>query len=236
MNWRLKRQLIAVGIIGLLVATIVFSLYFWFGIATPSNDGVKPEAPQPLRLIWSRLFLVRQGVYDVAALIENPNEHAKAAFVPYVFRLFDERDILIAAKEGIGFANPGERFVIVEPLVATAVRVPKRVSFEIRNVVWKAGEKIVLPITVKQKRFETNGVDTTVHATLVNTDVRAGSALEVVSVLADEEGNATAVSRAVVDPILAGEEREVVSTWPRALPEPKMIQVFVRETVKSDGY
>lgn len=230
MNWRLKRQLIAIGIFGLFATVIVFGLYFWFGAATRSDEGVKPVyVSESLRLLWSRYFFVRPGVYDVAALLENPNDHAKAAVVPYMFRLFDENDILIAAKEGVGFVNPGERFVMVEPLVATAVRVPKRVSFEIRDIAWEAGEKIVLPVIVKQKRFETSSIDTTVRVTLANTDVRSGAALEIVSVLADEENNATAVARAAIDPVLAGEEREVVFTWPRVLPEPKVIQVYVRE-------
>lgn len=229
MNWRLKRQLIAVGIIGLLAAIIAFALFFW--LSAPFKE-MKPPAPsniEGLRLLWSRFFLVRQGVYDVAALLENPNEHAKAAAVPYVFRLFDERNILIAAKEGIGFVNPGERFVIVEPLVATGVRAPQRVSFETRDIAWEAEEKRIAPLAVKGTHFETNGMDTTVRAVLANTDVRPSGGLETVSVLTDDEGNATAVARARVDPFAAGEEREVVFTWPRVLPEPKTIQAYVRE-------
>lgn len=214
----------------MLITIVVFSLYFWFSVTTSSNTGTKlVEAPQSIRLLWSRFFFVRPGVYDVAAFLENPNEHAKAAVVAYVFRLFDENDILIAAKEGMGFVNPGERFVIVKPLVATAVRVPKRISFEIRDAAWEAGEKTVLPIIVKQKRFEASEADTTLRVILANSEVRASAPLEMVSVLADEEDNATAVSRAVVDSVLAGEEREVVFTWPRVLPEPKVIQVYVRE-------
>lgn len=231
MNWRLKRQLIAIGIIGLLAAIIAFALFFW--LSAPLKE-MRPPAPsnvEGLRLLWSRFFLVRQGVYDVAALLENPNEHAKAAVIPYVFRLFDERDILIAAKEGVGFINPGERFVIVEPLIATGVRVPQRVSFEIRDVTWEAEEKRIAPLAVKGTRFETNETDSTVRAVLANTDVRppGRGRVETVSVLTDDEGNATAVARARVDPFAAGEEREVVFTWPRALPEPKAIQVYVRE-------
>lgn len=229
MNWKLKRQLIAVGIIGVFVAIVVFSLFFWF--KTPSEQtgpSTLLGAQKPIRLLWSRFFLVRQGVYDVAALLENPNDRAKAAVVPYVFRLFDENDILIAAKEGIGFVNPSERFVIVEPLIATGVRMPKRVSFEIRNVVWEAGEKIVSPIIIKEKRFETSETDTTIYVTLSNTNVRSSAPLEAVSVLADAEGNTTAVARADVDPLLAGEEREVVFTWPRVLSKPAVIQVYVR--------
>lgn len=229
MNWRLKRQLIAIGIIGLLAAIAAFSLFFWFSASVGEIEPLAPSNVEELRLLWPRFFLVRPGVYDVAALLENPNDRAKAAVVPYVFRLFDENDILIAAKEGAGFVNPGERFVLVEPLIATAVRVPKRVSFEIRDVIWIAGKKIILPVLVKQKRFETNSGDTAVRVTLANTDVRSSAALEAVSVLADEEGNAMAVSRSLIDPVLAEEEREVVFTWPRALPEPKVIQVYVRE-------
>ena len=230
MHWRLKRQLIAAGVIGLIATIIVLALFFWF---KTSSEHISPATPlgaqEPLRLLWARFFPVRSGVYDIAALVENLNDHARAARVSYAFRLFDENDILIAAKEGMSFVNPGERFIVVEPLVATAVRLPKRVSFEIRDVVWEAGEKIVLPVAVKQKRFETSSTDTTLYATLVNTDARSSAALEVISVLADGEGNATAVSRAVVDPVLAGGEREVVFTWPRVLPEPNAIQIYVRE-------
>lgn len=229
MNWRLKRQLIAVGIIGLLAAIVVFSLFFWFRAPVEKTGPLAPSNVEGLRLLWSRFFLVRPGVYDVAALLENPNDRAKAASVPYVFRLFDENDILIVAKEGIGFVNPGERFVIVEPLVATAVRVPKRVSFEIRDIAWEAGEKMVLPVVVKERRFETSGTDTTVRVLLVNTDVRVSAVIEAVPVLINEEGNASAAARAIVDPIVAGGEREAVFTWPRVLPEPKTIQIYVRE-------
>lgn len=229
MNWRLKRQLIAVGIIGLLAAIVFFSLFFWFRAPVEEARLFVPSNVEGLRLLWSRFFLVRPGVYDAAALLENPNDRAKAAVMPYVFRLFDENDILIAAKEGVGFVNPGERFVIVEPLVTTGVRAPKRVSFEIRDITWEAGEKRIVPVTVKEKRFEISGTDATVRVILVNSGVRMSAPLEVVSVLAGEEGNATAVSRAVIGPAAAGEEREVIFTWPRVLPEPKVIQVYVRE-------
>lgn len=230
MNWRLKRQLIAVGIMGLLAAIIVFALFFWFKTPSELSDPLTLLGTQkPVGLLWARFFLVRQGVYDVAALLENPNDQAKAAAAPYVFRLFDENDILIAAKEGVGFVNPGERFVIVEPLVITGVRAPKRVSFEIRDITWEAGGKRIVPVTIKEKRFEISSADTTARIILVNNEVRMSAPLEAVSVLADEEGNAIAVSRADVDPVLAGEEREVVFTWPRALQEPKVIQAYVRE-------
>ena len=230
MDWRLKRQLIAIGILGVLAASIAYGLFFWFDIAVPPSDEAKPvEVSQSLRLLWARFFFVRQGVYDVAALLENPNEHARAARVPYVFRLFDENDILIAAKEGTGFVNLGERFVIGEPLIATGVRAPKRVSFEIRDVAWKAEKKTVLPVTIKQKRFEARGSDSILFVTLANRDIKASASLEAVAVLVDEEGNAAAVARAIIDPLVAGEEREVVFTWPRALPEPKTIQVYVRK-------
>lgn len=230
MNWRLKRQLIAIGILGLLMAIAAFSLFFWFRGSVREEKPLVLSNVESLRLLWSRFFLVRQGVYDVAALLENPNERAKATAIPYVFRLFDERDVLIAAKEGIGVINPGERFVIVEPLVATGVRVPQRVSFEIREVAWQAGEKRIPPLVVKSRRFETNGMNTTVHAMIAHTDVRPSAILEAVAVLADEEGNAIAVARSRVDPLAAGEEREVVFTWPRVLPEPNAIQIFIRES------
>jgi hypothetical protein len=232
MHWRLKRQLVAIGILGLLVAAIAFGLFFWFRVSSPPSAAPSFNGtPQPLRLLWTRFFLIRQGVYDVAALLENPNDRARAVAIPYVFRLFDENDILVAVKEGKGFINSGERFVIVEPLIATGVRVPKRVSFEIQNVAWEAKEKIVLPVIVKQKRFETSGADTLVRATFMNPAVagRATAALEAVFVLADEQGNAAAAARAIVDPLATGEEREAVLTWPRALPEPHTIQIYVRE-------
>lgn len=230
MNWRLKRQLIAIGIAGLAAAIVVFGLFFWFSATAPSNDGVGlTEAPQPLRLIWTRFFLVRPGVYDVAALVENPNERVRAAAFSYIFRLFDEHDILIATKEGIGALDPAERFVTIEPLLATGVRVPKRVSFEIRDAAWEAETKIILPVVVTQKRFSADIIDTVVRVTLANADIRGTQALDVVAVLADADGNAAAAAAARIEPLAAGKEREVIFTWPRALPEPKVIEVYVRE-------
>lgn len=229
MHWRLKRQLIAIGVFGLLIALIMFALFFWFRTPLRDTGPPLPIAAEPLRLLWTRFFFVRPGVYDIAALLENPNDRAQAVRISYIFRLFDESDILIAAKEGIGFVNSGERFVITEPFIATAVRIPKRVSFEIRNVAWNVKEKIISPIVVKEKGFATSGIDTTVHVVLFNSEVTESLALEAISVLVDKDGNAMAVARAIIDPLAGGEERDVVFTWPRVLLEPKAIQVYVRE-------
>lgn len=228
MNWRLKRQLIAIGIFGLLIAIVVFGLFFFFQApvderSAPSFDGVK--APQPVRLMWARFFPVRTGVYDAAALVENPNNNRKAAAIRYIFRLFDEDNILIAAKEGISFLNPAEQFIIFEPLVVTAVRTPKRISFETREVTWQTEEKRVLPITIKQKQVEKD----TVRAVVANTGIAPLASLEAVAILLDSAGNAIAVARSIIEAIAAGEEREIVFTWPRQLPEPTTIQIYVRK-------
>jgi hypothetical protein len=227
--WRLKRQLIAIGILGLLVAIIVFGLFFFFRV--PSDNEVQPLSPlQPPRLLWSRFFPVRTDVYDAAALVENPNNDRKAADIRYVFRLFDEHNVLITTKESRSFLNPAEQFVIFEPLAVTALRTPQRILFEIRDVTWQVADKKVLPVVVKQKQFEKDAVASRVRTVLSNTDIASTRSLEVIAVPLDEAGNAIAVAHAVIDALGAGEEREVVLTWPRVLPEPRIMQVYVRET------
>ena len=58
-----------------------------------SFQAVKPN------IIWSRSFKVSEGIYNAIAYIENPNIRAEAFAVPYVFKIFDERNILISEKK-----------------------------------------------------------------------------------------------------------------------------------------
>ena len=73
------------------------------------------EKIHDLTILWSRVFSVREGSYDAAALVENQNQFLASKKLVYAFKLYDKDNILVAIRENFTFVNAGEKLIIFEP-------------------------------------------------------------------------------------------------------------------------
>ena len=247
-DWRIKKKLSVFLIVAVVMALFVF-LYVYKSLPNPSCSDNKQNqseegvdcggpceqcvvAPKDIITLWTRVFELKGGVYEVASLIQNPNLFYGLSKVKYSFKLYDSQNVLVAAKEGETFIGPQDKFVIFATDIKTGTRKPQKADVEIAYVSkWQYIEQKMLPLVVSQKKFS-NIPFASLEAKLVNSSLGAVQNIEVAAVLYDKDGNAFGASLSKIDSVEGQSSRSVVFTWPRSFTtEPISSEIFTRTKV-----
>lgn len=238
-SWGAKRKtLYASGFI-ILICGIITTLFFGVFYKKPTcfdgkqngkESGVdcggscrkvcEAEAVAP-KILWARAFQASPGVYNAAAYIENPNIYSAAKDVPYIFRLFDEQNILVYERKGKTDIEQNNSFVVFEPNINTGNRNAKFAFFEFEKVPdWQRTEAEIATkdLKIRTLALEQNTTPVRFQAAIENSSFESISDIEAVAVLYNAAGNAIAVSRTVLDAIPAEGETTATFTW-NSLPE-----------------
>ena len=171
----------------------------------------------PHAVVWSRSFEVRDGTYSAVAYIENPNGDAGVQRVAYRFGLYDDRNVLVAEREGTTFIMPAGITPVFQGGIDTGRRTVARTYFEfIEPLVWERMQSKVGTLTIYNKDV----TDTTSVPRLTSL-VRNEAVADIinptfVAVVFDTAGNAFAASETLLPRIPAGQAQELVFTWPDA--------------------
>lgn len=169
----------------------------------------------PHATLWARGFEVKKGTYNGIAYVENPNQNAGVMQAPYRFKLYDEKNILVAEREGLMFIMPGAITPLFVGGIDTGERVSTRAFFEFAGpLLWERLEDRSSFVSVRNK--ELIGVETRPRITAVvdNNGVKDIRDLEIVAVAFDGAGNAFASSSTVIPLLEGGESQSVAFTWP----------------------
>ena len=115
-SWAAKKQLTYLLIFLIVIVGIIFAV--WLKITVPScTDGKQNQDEKgvdcggvcskeclgeikDLAILWSKPLKVAGNNYDAVALVENRNLFLSAKSVRYQFKFYDDRNILIASREG----------------------------------------------------------------------------------------------------------------------------------------
>ena len=237
LSWRARRRLVYLLIVLGLLLGLGAGLFVIYKPAPSCSDGrqnqdelgpdcggvcarVCPLEVAPLKVLWTRLFAVAPGKYDVAALIKNPNLRHGTQVFPYVFKIWDSEGLLLSTRRGGVFANPGEEFVVFQSRIEAGQRVPTRVALEFeKSPVWQRLEGPTPALSFTRKDF-VNEPTPRLTTTIKNPSLQTINGLEVVAVLSDVEQNAVAASATYLEALAAGAEQELVFTWPEPLAAP----------------
>ncbi|NOY35703.1 MAG: hypothetical protein GXP44_02175 [bacterium] len=242
--WTVKRQLTFLFIAALIVGAAVFSLWIvsnnptcFDGKQNQGEESVDCGGPceaclgeiKNLVVSWAKPFKLKDGVYDAAALVENPNLFLALPSLKYKFKLYDEDGVLVAVRGGETFFNPGEKFVIFETGIETGKRIPKRAFIELeQNPRWKRIEKETARLVVSGKSF-TNDPFPRLTARISNKSIFSADGVYAVAVLYDGEKNATAASSAAIGLVDGGSSRQISFTWPKPFAEnPASSEILLR--------
>lgn len=172
-----------------------------------------------LSVLWTRPFEVREGGYNVVAYIDNPNPGAGATSVPYQFKLYDEKNVLITERFGKTPIMPGKVFPVFEGGIVTANREPARAFFNfLAPPVWQRMENPAAGIVVRNETLKNESFAPRLEVEVHNTNVTERRNIVVVGTLFDDAGNAFASSRTYIEHLSAGERVTTVFTWPFAFP------------------
>lgn len=245
--WAVKRKLAGLGVMLFLFLLIVGFLAYYFYPRSSCTDGRmngKEEgidcgglcqtqcigAPRDPQIIWSRFFQVKEGEYDVGALIENINVPVGVKEFRYTFRLYDNTNILLDKRSGLTTLHPNERAFIYEAHLQSGNRRPVRVEFEYDAFTWERMEaQPPFKLDIVERQFQQDDF-ARLYVTLANRDFSAEKNLEVFVLLERNDGNVYAVSRTIIESI-AGEGQERLSfVWPResVIGEPATVEILYR--------
>lgn len=238
-RWANKMRSVYVGIF-LILLTLSVSPFIYRMLTVPPTctDGIQnqgetapdlsgpcrllnPDDLKPLTVRWARSFMVVDGIYSAVAYVENQNAGGGIRTLHYLFRLYDENNILVTERVGNTFIPAGKVVPIFEGNLEVGGRVPVRTSLEfIDTLSWEImeSEREAELDVASQTYTITNGLPR-LNAILRNRGVYLFNDLVVVATLFDQAGNALAASRTVVPALAPDSEKQIVFTWPQAFAE-----------------
>lgn len=234
-SWGVRKQLSYLSIVlGVLVIIVSVPLFFVLNVEPTCFDGkengeetgidcggtcvlqCQGDVTFPV-IHWARAFKVEDGVYDLAALIENTNATIGSPEMLYQFKMYDEENLLIQDRLGKSFVLPGNKWVIFESKVLTGERKPNRVFIDfIEESEWMS---VVIPeedipnISVADQRMEERNGRPRLSASIANKTPSALYDIEVVAVVSDADENVLGVSRTYVETLEKYGKQTLVFTW-----------------------
>jgi len=253
LSWSAKRKLLYIFIAFLVIGTPV-SLYIYKKSQKPASctDGIQNQDERGVDcggicriacfanvkaepdVQWSRAYYVAKGAYNLVAYVQNPNIDYISQPSKYVFKIYDDKNVLIATREGTVGIPTSKIFPIFEPTIQTGELIPRIVTFEfVEPVNWIEyfGNKPELEV-VEQRLTR---VDTApkLDAKVVNKTLNTYINVEVIAIIYDEEGNGVLSSRTFIDRIGDKGEANVVFTWPEPITfKPSKIEVIPNLSLK----
>lgn len=174
----------------------------------------KTQVLDPL-VHWTRLFEVSPGIYNVLAYLENPNPTGGVENIEYIFKIFDDKNVLLREREGRVKFLPKAIIPILENSLVVGKLDANRVSFEITNdLVWTRQEPGRSTILVQDEEIVNLDDEPRITALLKNTDIVAVDKVKVVVIVYDKSDNAIASSSTILERIPANGDAQVFFTWP----------------------
>lgn len=167
---------------------------------------------------WARSFRVTNGYYNLAAYIQNPNVDYVSKRVKYQFKVYDQDNVILGAREGSATISPTKNILIFEPSFQTGERVPARVFFEFTAPVeWLKYDQKKPEFKVADVVLKDATTTPKIYANIINQTIDTYRDLEVSVVVYDEKNNAQLASRTYIDSIFDSESKEVNFSWPNPI-------------------
>ena len=167
-------------------------------------------------VLWTRALQVSPGVYNVVALVENPNLDLMAKDVSYLFRVYDSNNLLIYERKGTISVPPGGILPVFEGAISTAKRVANRATFEFtEEPFWRpfSGKRPDVRVSDINLLNKDGEAPPRLSAVIDNRSNRSIPSFNVVAILTGVSGNAIAASRTIIDEVQAESKTPVTFTW-----------------------
>lgn len=229
-SWAAKKQLTYLLIF--LIALVGLVSAVWLKITAPScTDGKQNQDEKgvdcggscakeclgeikDLAVLWSKPLQVAGSHYDAVALVENRNLFLSAKSVKYQFKFYDDRNILIASRQGEIFVNPGQKFAIFENNIDVGARKSAKAFLEFqKNINWEIYKGENLGLVVTKKEYQ-DSPRPSIFATLENKTLADIKGFYAVAIIYADDGNAIAASATKIGEIKGGASADIFFTWP----------------------
>ncbi|MFA6552229.1 MAG: hypothetical protein WCT19_01885 [Candidatus Paceibacterota bacterium] len=169
----------------------------------------------PPKIDWQQSFKVNGGMWSAFAFIENPNRNAFASNVSYIFRIYDDQNILVAERAGKATIPAGKTFGILEPQISVGARIPAKTTFEFTEIpMWQKTVKLDPLLTISSQKISNLEASPRLDLSVENKSNSAVSKVELTAVIYDKDSNALGASKTIIDKIDRGKSASAVFTWP----------------------
>lgn len=245
--WRVRRQFIALLIVGLLIGSAGF-LFIRNLLPEPTcfdnRRNQKEEDTdcggsclpcifrnkRPVEVFWIRITPVRGGVHTAVAEVKNPNSALGISKFGYTLKLFDDKDALVIEKKGASFLYADEVAHIVETNLRSE-RVIVRGVLEIGKTDYVIRDDNPPDLIAGEKELRVlpqNGIITELRARLFNRTLYDFRNVAAHAILLDKNQNALAVSSLVLEEVRGGEAKEIRFFWPGEIKNASLLLVEPR--------
>src|SRR3989344_1982700 len=235
-SWGTKRKLKYIISIGFFFAFILVAFIFISIYRPPSCSDNKKNGDEqgidcggncskvceaealPIQIDWVQAFKVKDGIWSVAAHLENPNPNYEVRSVSYKFRIYDSNNTLIAEPRGTAYIPPGHAFGLFEGGLFVGDGIPARASVEFtERINWTKQVSSNNPIIIKDvsRTTDSQGLPK-VSAVIQNQGLKAVKNIQGFVFIYDAFGRAISASKTVIDDIEGGQSGNLVFSWPGA--------------------
>lgn len=172
-----------------------------------------------------RALPIEEGLWVAVAYGENKNTGAGARSVPYLFKFYDAKNLLVYERHGTAFIPPRSVFAIFEGRMPTGSRLPTRATFEFTDV--PVFEKLTQPeLAVDTKEFKADEHGSSLQAVVTNSARDTVSGIELVALLFGTDGNVIGASSTFIRELTGGKSVGLTFTWPKTLQQPARTEVL----------
>lgn len=235
---RKRRFFIIVGVlVSIVLALIVYQILdkpetCFDGIQNGAETGIDcggtcqavcREEVRDIVVWWERPFEVTNGVYNLAAYIENQNLESGIEELQYEFRVYNYDNILISEPiVGSTFIEPNKRSAVFETGITTGDEDAHTVFFRVSsNQNWQRTDQSFAYnlFQIGEPQLTNQDIAPKLQATVNNVSFKNFPEVEVVALLFNQEDNAIASSQTYLDDVLQGEEAVAYFSWPEPFGE-----------------
>ena len=173
------------------------------------------QVTQPV-VLWERSFKVSDGVYNLLAYIENPNPTAFVRNAPYIFKIYNEENVVIGEKKGVVSIAPKSVRPVIENNIQTFEQIPTRTTFEfVGDLTYEQTQPKDSLVIIKDEFIENELKKPRIKAKIQNISLKTIPNIDVVVLVYDVFDNVLGTSSTFVDRLNPEESKDIVFTWPQ---------------------
>ena len=226
-----RRTIILLIVISTILLLVVFPYWLTHRQAPTCFDGERNQdevgidcggacalvcrgGAKDLKVIWTKVFAVRAGIYDIVSYLENANFEIGAPRVPFSARLYDAENNVIAEESGETYALPSERFALFIGNVRTGDKVAVRSEIDLPNDFrWMKEPKPENIFVVEDKLLTGADKRPKLSAWVQNLTPEVYRDVDVTAIIYDAKGEPIGVSKTRVEKIDKNGREQVFFTW-----------------------
>lgn len=235
MDNRAIKQLVIASVFFVILICVGFLIYYFIMKPEPSCfDNIKNQEEEEIdcggpclscelvnieeiKILWVKIVSNKEGFYDLAAKIKNPNQNYGSGNLPYKFQIYDSKNNLIAEYAGTTFILPNQTKYLIKTKAESSDLI-YRADIDFTGIEWEKPDNYYPPeFGIQQKEYrlledESIGFSQA-KAILVNKTNFDFEKIDVDVLLFDSLNNLIAVNSTEIRTLLTRQERDFVATW-----------------------